>query len=80
MVFVLVQWSHLYVATQLLVHYDTVSLLIAFLRFSLVKDIFKNGGYDLLPEVTLRASFLLELLFISDGLLYLPPSFSPENT
>jgi len=32
------------VATQLLTHYDKVSHRIAFFRFSLVKDIFENGG------------------------------------
>jgi len=30
---------------------------------------------DLLPDVTVCASFLLELLLIRDGLLYLPASF-----
>lgn len=30
---------------------------------------------DLLPDVTVRARFLLELLFIRDGLLYQPQSF-----
>jgi len=35
---------------------------------------------DLLPDVTVCASFLLELLHIGDGLLYLLQSFLPENT
>jgi len=48
----------------------------------LMFQFFQDYGYfrerwisDLLPDVTVCASFLLELLLIRDGLLYLPPSF-----
>jgi len=47
---------------------------------------FSNGYFrerwisDLLPDETVRASFLIEQLLIRDGLLYLPQSFSHLKT
>jgi len=51
--------------------------------FQFTKGYFRERWIsDLLLDVTVRASFSLELLLIRDGLLYLAyrSLFSPENT
>jgi len=52
-----------------------------FLMFQFSKAYFREWWIsDLLPDVTVCASFLLELLLIREGLLYLPQSFfTKEN-
>jgi len=81
---VLVRWSRLFrsqCSIGLLVYYDIRCLSPdRFIMFQFSKGYFRERWIsDLLPDVTVRAIFLLEVLF-RYGLLYLPPFFSPENT